>query len=77
MSPLPFALLATLLLGVGLLLLELTKQTKGRGSWRKDNELKIIAGGCFGLALVALAWGVQDSTTLSELRAVLHLELTV
>lgn len=56
--PLFFALLATLLTGLGFLCLDLTKRTKGKGSWKADNELKILAGALWGWAIIAASLAI-------------------
>lgn len=56
--PLPWLLASNLLLGMGCLCIEITKTTRGVGSWRCDNELRILAGACWGYSLLCLAWGI-------------------
>jgi hypothetical protein len=59
MTPLPFALLATLLLGLGFACLNAQKHFF---RWREDRALDRLAGACWGLALVCLAWAVVVMT---------------
>lgn len=53
-----YLLLTTALTCLGFLCLDLTKRTKGKGSWNKDTELKILGGAFFGWALASLALAI-------------------